>query len=47
VTDLAVAHGVEHPGEQLAGHRDLGDVLRLLAATGEDVLFALAQRVAG
>ena len=32
--DLAVAHRVEHPGEQLAGRGDLGDVRGLLAAAG-------------
>ena len=45
--DLAVAHRVEDPGEQLARGGDLGDVLGLLAAAGEDVVFAPAQRVAG
>jgi len=38
VADLAIAHRVEDPGEQLAGHGDLGDVLSLVAAAGEDVL---------
>ena len=45
--DLAVAHRVEDPGEQLAGRGDLGDVAGLLAAAGDDVVLALAQRVAG
>ena len=45
--DLAVAHRVEDPGEQLAGHGDFGDVLGFLAAAGDDVVLALAQRVAG
>jgi hypothetical protein len=35
------------PGEQLARCGDLGDVLSLLAAAGEDVLLPPAQRVAG
>src|SRR5213078_1670989 len=47
VADLAITHCVEDPGEQLACHGDLGDVLSLVAAAGEDVLLVLAQRVAG
>ena len=43
--DLPVAHGVEDAGEQLAGRGGLGDVARLVAAAGDDVVLALARRV--
>src|SRR5215469_4022631 len=43
----AGAHRVEHPGQQLARYRDFGDVFRLVAVAGQDVVLALAQRMPG
>jgi hypothetical protein len=45
--DLPVAHRVEDAGEQLAGRRDLGDVLRFAAAAVGDAVPELAGRAAG
>ena len=39
--DVPVAHAVEDQGEQLAGGGDLGDVLGLLAAAGDDAVLDL------
>ena len=41
--DAPVAHAVEDQGEQLAGGGDLGDVLCLLAAAGDDGVLDLAR----